>query len=44
MRARAPEDTDRLYLYYGAADTCIGLATAQLSDVMSYLLACPADD
>jgi len=38
------EDTDRLYLYYGAADTCIGLATAQLGDVMSYLLDCPAAD
>jgi predicted GH43/DUF377 family glycosyl hydrolase len=34
-------DSDKLFLYYGAADTRIGLATASLSDVLSYLLACP---
>jgi predicted GH43/DUF377 family glycosyl hydrolase len=34
-------DSDRLFLYYGAADTRIGLATASLSDVLAYLLACP---
>ena len=28
-------------LYYGGADTCLALATAQLSDVLSYLGACP---
>ena len=33
--------SDTLRLYYGAADTCIGLATAKLSDVMSYMLSCP---
>lgn len=29
------EATDRLFLYYGAADTVIGLATARFSDVMA---------
>jgi predicted GH43/DUF377 family glycosyl hydrolase len=28
-------------LYYGGADTCIALATAQLEDVLSYLRTCP---
>ncbi|MEA2294839.1 MAG: hypothetical protein QOE86_2478 [Solirubrobacteraceae bacterium] len=36
------EEGDRLFLYYGAADTRIGLATASRSDVLDYLLACPA--
>jgi predicted GH43/DUF377 family glycosyl hydrolase len=36
------EDTDRLFLYYGAADTRVGLATAALSDVMEYLRGCPS--
>lgn len=31
-----------LRLYYGAADTCIGLATARLDDVLAYLESCPA--
>ena len=31
------EDADTLFLYYGAADTRVGLATAALSDVMRYL-------
>lgn len=31
---------DRLRLYYGAADTCIGLATASLTDVLDYLRHC----
>lgn len=35
-----PED-DKLFLYYGAADTRIGLATARYSEVIDYLLACP---
>ncbi len=34
-------DSDDLYLYYGAADTRIGLATAKRADVLEYLLACP---
>ena len=29
------EAADRLRLYYGAADTVIGLATARFSDVMA---------
>ncbi len=29
-------------LYYGGADTCLALATAQLSDVVGYLRTCPA--
>ena len=32
--------TDELRLYYGAADTCIALATASLSDVLDYLRGC----
>jgi predicted GH43/DUF377 family glycosyl hydrolase len=35
-------DSDKLFLYYGAADTRIGLATATCSDVMEYLLGCPS--
>jgi predicted GH43/DUF377 family glycosyl hydrolase len=31
-----------LFLYYGAADTRIGLATANRSDVLSYLQECPS--
>ena len=34
-------DTDRLLLYYGAADTRIGLATASCAEVLEYLLECP---
>lgn len=34
-------DTDRLFLYYGAADTRIALATAPRSTVLGYLLDCP---
>ena len=34
-------ESDRLHLYYGAADTRIALATANCSDVLEYLLACP---
>jgi predicted GH43/DUF377 family glycosyl hydrolase len=33
-------ENDRLFLYYGAADTRIGLATARCSDVLDYLLTC----
>jgi predicted GH43/DUF377 family glycosyl hydrolase len=29
-------------LYYGGADTCVALATAQLSDLLHYLGTCPA--
>ena len=31
------EATDELRLYYGAADTCVALATAQLSDMLAWL-------
>jgi predicted GH43/DUF377 family glycosyl hydrolase len=34
-------DSDKLFLYYGAADTRIGLATASRADVLEYLLSCP---
>jgi len=34
-------ETDELRLYYGAADTCIGLATASLTEVLDYLRTCP---
>ncbi len=33
--------TDDLRLYYGAADTCIAMATGSLSRVMTYLMQCP---
>jgi beta-1,4-mannooligosaccharide phosphorylase len=29
-------------IYYGGADSCLALATAQLSDVLTYLGTCPA--
>ena len=32
------QETDELRLYYGAADSCLALATARLSDVLSYVL------
>jgi predicted GH43/DUF377 family glycosyl hydrolase len=35
-------ESDKLFLYYGAADTRIGLATASRAEVLDYLLACPA--
>jgi predicted GH43/DUF377 family glycosyl hydrolase len=36
------EATDTLHLYYGGADTVIGVATAQLGDVLACVLAAPA--
>lgn len=36
------EDSDALFLYYGAADTRVGLATATRSEVLRYLRECPA--
>ncbi|MEA2536078.1 MAG: beta,4-mannooligosaccharide/beta,4-mannosyl-N-acetylglucosamine phosphorylase [Chloroflexota bacterium] len=38
------EDRDQILLYYGAADTNIGLATAKLSEVMRHVLSCPTPD
>ena len=35
-------ESDTLSLYYGAADTRIGLATARRSQVLEYLLQCPS--
>jgi predicted GH43/DUF377 family glycosyl hydrolase len=32
-----------VYMYYGAADSCIGLATAKLQDLIDYVLQCPPD-
>jgi predicted GH43/DUF377 family glycosyl hydrolase len=29
-------------IYYGGADSCLALATAQLADVLGYLRKCPA--
>ena len=34
------EEEGRLRIYYGAADTSIGMASANLDDVLHYLLAC----
>ena len=33
--------TGSIRLYYGAADSCLALATAQLSDLLAYLAHCP---
>ncbi len=30
-----------IYMYYGAADSCIALATAKLKNLVDYILACP---
>ena len=30
-----------VYMYYGAADSCIALATAKLKDLVDYVLTCP---
>ncbi len=35
------ETTGLLRIYYGAADTSVGLAMARLSDVLDYMLDCP---
>ncbi|MCD4830478.1 MAG: hypothetical protein K8R02_01570 [Anaerohalosphaeraceae bacterium] len=37
------ERDGKLYMYYGAADSCIGLATAELKDVVDYVMNCPAE-
>jgi len=33
-----PEDNDLLRVYYGAADTCVGLVTARISQLLSWLV------
>ncbi|SDF66703.1 glycosidase [Sporolituus thermophilus] len=35
------EKTGQIKMYYGAADTCIALATASLSDLLEYIKRCP---
>ena len=35
------KDTGTLRMYYGCADSYIAVATAQMSDVMTYILNCP---
>lgn len=37
-------ETNELRLYYGAADTCVGLAIADMDDVMEYVRSCPCPD
>jgi beta-1,4-mannooligosaccharide/beta-1,4-mannosyl-N-acetylglucosamine phosphorylase len=37
-------ERDEILLYYGAADTNIGLATARLSEVIDHVLACPVPE
>lgn len=34
-------ETNELRVYYGAADTCVGLAIADMDDVMEYVMSCP---
>lgn len=36
------EANDEIFLYYGAADTCMALARGRLSEVIDYALSCPA--
>ena len=38
------EAGDQLRIYYGAADSSVGLATASLSEVLAYLRECPAPE
>ena len=38
------EKADRLHLYYGAADSVVGLATARFSEVLSRVRASPSSD
>jgi predicted GH43/DUF377 family glycosyl hydrolase len=35
------QETDELFLYYGAADSSVGLAIAHMSKIKEYLLSCP---
>jgi predicted GH43/DUF377 family glycosyl hydrolase len=37
------EKTNELFLYYGAADSVVGLATAKLDEVLNYLKKCPVE-
>jgi predicted GH43/DUF377 family glycosyl hydrolase len=31
----------KINMYYGAADSCIALATANLSELIKFMLSCP---
>jgi hypothetical protein len=35
------QETDEFFLYYGAADSSVGLAIAHMSKIKEYLLSCP---
>ena len=37
------EDEGEIRIYYGGADTYVAVATAKLSDILDYILTCPAD-
>jgi len=39
--ATVDKGEDKFYLYYGAADSCIGVAVAKYSDIIDYALSCP---
>ena len=36
------EPTGDIRMYYGGADSCLALATANLADVLDYIRSCPA--
>jgi predicted GH43/DUF377 family glycosyl hydrolase len=38
------QDNDLVRVYYGASDTSVAVATASLSELLDYLLACPAPE
>ena len=38
------QESDLLRVYYGASDTSVAVATAQLSELLDYLLACPSPE
>ncbi len=42
--ATVHEDTNKLYLYYGAADDKIAVAIADMNAVREYIMMCPEDD
>jgi len=35
------EKTGEIKMYYGAADTCIAMATTKLNDLLEYIKRCP---
>ncbi|RKY24935.1 MAG: glycosidase [Planctomycetota bacterium] len=39
--ATVHKETNQLNLYYGAADCTVAIATANLSDVLDYIMSCP---